>query len=39
MLEIIDKLREYFQYSFVIYALIAGVMIALSSSLLGVNLV
>jgi zinc transport system permease protein len=34
-----DKLVMYFQYPFVRYALIAGVMIALCSSLLGVTLV
>lgn len=35
----IDKLMMYFQYPFVIYALITGVLIALCSSLLGVTLV
>ena len=35
----IDKLVFYFQYSFVRYALIVGVLIALCSSLLGVTLV
>ena len=35
----IDKLIFYFQYPFVRYALIVGVLIALSSSLLGVTLV
>jgi zinc transport system permease protein len=35
----IENLLYYFQFSFVIYALIAGVMIALCSSLLGVTLV
>ena len=35
----IDKLIFYFQYPFVRYALIVGVLIALCSSLLGVNLV
>lgn len=35
----IDKLVEYLQFPFVRYALIAGVMIALCSSLLGVTLV
>lgn len=35
----IDKLLFYFQYPFVRYALIVGVMIALCSSLLGVTLV
>ena len=34
-----DKLALYFQYPFVWYALIVGVLIALSSSLLGVTLV
>jgi len=37
--EIIDKLTLYFQYPFVRYALIVGVLIALCSSLLGVTLV
>ena len=35
----IDKLIFYFQYPFVRYALIVGVLIALCSSLLGVTLV
>lgn len=35
----IDKLAMYFEYPFVRYALIAGVLIALCSSLLGVTLV
>ena len=35
----IDKLVFYFQYPFVRYALIVGVLIALCSSLLGVTLV
>ena len=35
----IDKLVFYFQYPFVIYALLVGVLIALCSSLLGVTLV
>ena len=39
MTEIIDKLVLYFQYPFVRYALIVGVLIALCSSLLGVTLV
>lgn len=39
MIEIIDKLTAYFQYPFVRYALIVGVLIALCSSLLGVTLV
>ena len=34
-----EKLSVYFQYSFVIYALIVGVLVALCSSLLGVTLV
>ena len=37
--EIMDKLTLYFQYPFVRYALIVGVLIALCSSLLGVTLV
>ncbi len=39
MPEIFDTLREYMTYPFVRYALIAGVLIALCSSLLGVTLV
>lgn len=39
MLQLFDKLRFYFQYPFVTYALIVGVLIALCSSLLGVILV
>ena len=39
MSEIIDKWTMYFQYPFVRYALIVGVLIALCSSLLGVTLV
>ena len=39
MNEIVDKLSLYFQYPFVRYALIVGVLIALCSSLLGVTLV
>lgn len=35
----IEKLVEYFQYPFVVYAFIVGTLIALSSSLLGVTLV
>ena len=35
----IEKLIEYFQYPFVVYAFIVGTLIALSSSLLGVTLV
>ncbi|MBR0413426.1 MAG: metal ABC transporter permease [Eubacterium sp.] len=39
MSQIIDKLAVSFGYSFVVYALIAGVLIALCSSLMGVTLV
>lgn len=39
MIEIINKLSLYFQYPFVRYAVIVGVLIALCSSLLGVTLV
>ena len=39
MIEIFDKFLLYFSYSFVQYALIVGVLIALCSSLLGVTLV
>ena len=39
MYEIVQKLGQYWQYPFVHYALIAGVLIALCSSLLGVILV
>lgn len=39
MTEIFDKLSLYLQFSFVQYALIVGVLIALCSSLLGVTLV
>jgi len=39
MAGIIDKLALYFQYPFVRYAMIVGVLIALCSSLLGVTLV
>ena len=39
MTELLDKLVLYFHYPFVKYALIAGVLIALCSSLLGVTLV
>ena len=39
MSNIIDTLKMYFQYAFVRYALIVGVLIALCSSLLGVTLV
>ncbi|MBQ3816645.1 MAG: metal ABC transporter permease [Clostridia bacterium] len=39
MPQILDKLILYFQYPFVRYALIVGVLIALCSSLLGVTLV
>ena len=39
MISIVDKLMMYFQYPFVRYALIVGVLISLCSSLLGVTLV
>ena len=39
MSEMLEKLQMYFQFSFVQYALIVGVLIALCSSLLGVTLV
>ena len=39
MNEIIDKLVMYFEYPFVRYAMIVGILIALCSSLLGVTLV
>lgn len=39
MESLLDMLRGYFQFSFVRYALVAGVLIALCSSLLGVTLV
>jgi zinc transport system permease protein len=39
MIETIDKIILYFQYPFVRYAMIVGVLIALCSSLLGVTLV
>ena len=39
MSEIISKLQFYFQYPFVWYALIVGILIALCSSLIGVTLV
>ena len=39
MMEFFDKLQFYLQHSFVQYALIVGVLIALCSSLLGVTLV
>jgi len=39
MIDIIDELALYFQYPFVRYAMIVGVLIALCSSLLGVTLV
>ena len=38
-MEYLEKLIEYFQYPFVRYAIIVGVLIALCSSLLGVTLV
>ena len=39
MADLFEKLAVYFQYPFVIYALIVGVLISLCSSLLGVTLV
>jgi zinc transport system permease protein len=39
MSEMIDKLQMYFQYPYVRYAMIVGLLIALCSSLLGVTLV
>ena len=39
MTALFDKFQLYFQYPFVWYALIVGVLIALCSSLLGVTLV
>ena len=39
MVELMDKLALYFQYPFVRYAMIVGILIALCSSLLGVTLV
>ena len=39
VLNIIDKLRFYMNYPFVVYALVVGVLIALCSSLFGVSLV
>ncbi len=39
MAETLATLREYFSYSFVVYAMITGVLIALCSSLLGATLV
>ena len=39
MIEVFETLRYYFTFSFVQYALIVGVLIALCSSLLGVTLV
>jgi len=39
MTDVMDKLTLYFQYPFVQYAMIVGVLIALCSSLLGVTLV
>ena len=39
MSELFEKLVLYFQYPFVRYAIIVGVLIALCSSLLGVTLV
>lgn len=39
MMELLETIKMYFSFSFVQYAFIAGIMIALSSSLLGVTLV
>ncbi len=39
MMKIIETLSSYFSYQFVLYALIAGALIALCSALLGVSLV
>ena len=39
VLNIIEKLRFYMSYPFVVYALVVGVFIALCSSLFGVSLV
>lgn len=39
MLEIFETLANYFSYSFVVYAMVVGVLIALCSSLLGATLV
>ena len=39
ILNIIEKLRFYMNYPFVVYALVVGVLIALCSSLFGVSLV
>lgn len=39
MSELLETLRMYFSFSFVVYAFIAGVMISIASSLLGVTLV
>ena len=39
MISLFETLRNYFSFSFVVYAFVAGIMIALSSSLLGVTLV
>ncbi|HOG02312.1 MAG TPA: metal ABC transporter permease, partial [Clostridia bacterium] len=38
-MNVLGKLLFYFQYPFVVYALVVGVLIALCSSLLGVTLV
>lgn len=38
-MNLLETIRMYFSFSFVVYAFIAGIMIALSSSLLGVTLV
>ena len=39
MISLFETLRNYFSFSFVVYAFVAGIMISLSSSLLGVTLV
>lgn len=39
MMELIATLKMYFSFSFVVYAFVAGIMISIASSLLGVTLV
>jgi len=39
MIQLLETLKMYFSFSFVIYAFIAGIMISIASSLLGVTLV
>ena len=39
IIEVFKTIGNYFQYSFVVYALVVGIFIALCSSLLGVTLV